>query len=94
MTSGDYERYFTVAGQRYHHLLDPQTGMPARGLTSVTIVAPNAFTADVYSTAVFVMGQERGMALVESLPELEAIIITEDGQIHLSSGLEGQVEIL
>ncbi|MFW0861215.1 MAG: FAD:protein FMN transferase [Dethiobacter sp.] len=94
VTSGDYERYFTVAGQRYHHLLDPQTGMPARGLTSVTIVAPNAFTADVYSTAVFVMGQERGMALVESLPELEAIIITEDGQIHLSSGLEGQVEIL
>ncbi len=94
VTSGDYERYFTVAGQRYHHLLDPQTGMPARGLTSVTIVAPNAFTADAYSTAVFVMGQERGMALVESLPELEAIIITEDGQIHLSSGLEGQVEIL
>ncbi|MBT9169130.1 MAG: FAD:protein FMN transferase [Syntrophomonadaceae bacterium] len=94
VTSGDYERFFTVGGQRYHHLLDPQTGLPVRGVTSVTIVAPNAFTADAYSTAVFVMGQERGMALVESLPELEAIIITEDGQIHLSSGLEGQVEIL
>lgn len=94
VTSGDYERFFTVGEQRYHHLLDPQTGMPARGVTSVTVVAPDAFTADAYSTAVFVMGRERGMALVESLPEVEAIIITEDGQIHLSSGLEGQVEIL
>jgi thiamine biosynthesis lipoprotein len=94
VTSGDYERFFNVGEQRYHHLLVPQTGMPARGVTSVTIVAPDAFTADAYSTAVFVMGRERGMALVESLPELEAIIITEDGQIHLSAGLEGQVEIL
>lgn len=94
VTSGDYERFFTAEGQRYHHLLDPQTGMPARGVTSVTIMAPDAFTADAYSTAVFVMGLERGMALVESLPGVEAIIITEDAQVHLSSGLEGQVEIL
>jgi len=94
VTSGDYERFFTVGEQRYHHLLNPQTGMPARGVTSVTIVAPDAFTADAYSTAVFVMGRERGMAFVESLPGVEAIILTEDGEIHLSSGLEGQVEIL
>lgn len=94
VTSGDYERFFAVGEQRYHHLLNPQTGMPARGVTSVTVVAPDAFTADAYSTAVFVMGLERGMAFVEALPGVDAIIITEDGQIHLSSGLEGQVEIL
>jgi len=94
VTSGDYERFFAVGEQRYHHLLNPQTGMPARGVTSVTVVAPDAFAADAYSTAVFVMGLERGMAFVEALPGVEAIIITEDGQIHLSSGLEGQVEIL
>jgi thiamine biosynthesis lipoprotein len=94
VTSGDYERYFQVNDERYHHIIDPQSGMPARGLISVTVVATDAFTADAYSTAVFVLGLEQGIALVESLPGVEAILITEDEQVHITSGLEGLVEVL
>lgn len=92
VTSGDYERFFMHEGERYHHILDPDTGLPARGVISVTIVANDAFTADAYSTAVFVLGLERGLALVESMPGVDAIIITDDEQMHLSSGLEGKVK--
>jgi len=91
VTSGDYERYFQVNDERYHHIIDPQTGMPARGLISVTVVAADAFTADAYSTAVFVLGLEQGIALVESLPGVEAILITEDEQVHITSGLAIQI---
>jgi FAD:protein FMN transferase len=94
VTSGDYERVFIQDGVRYHHILDPQTGMPARGVISVTVIADDAFTADALSTALFVMGLEKGMALVEELQGIEAIIITEDEEIHISSGLEGKVDLL
>jgi thiamine biosynthesis lipoprotein len=94
VTSGDYERFFMHEGERYHHIINPATGMPARGVISVTIVANDAFTADALSTAVFVMGLEKGMALVESLPAVETIIITDDEKLHISTGLEGQVELL
>lgn len=93
VTSGDYERYFMVAGTRYHHLLDPRTGRPARGLTSVTVVAPDAVTADALSTAVFVLGRDRGLALIESWPGVEAILVTEELEVLLSSGLAGKVAV-
>lgn len=93
VTSGDYERYAMMEGRRYHHILDPQTGYPAGSLISVTVVANDAFTADALSTAVFVMGPDKGMALIESLPDAEAILITADEKIHLSGGLEGKVAI-
>ena len=94
VTSGDYERYFLVDGERFHHILDPATGMPTRGLISVTVIAPDAVTADALSTAIFVLGLERGMKLIESLPEVEAIVVTEDEELHISTGLQGKVEIL
>ena len=94
VTSGDYERFFVQDGERYHHILDPQTGLPTRGVTSVTLLGEDAITTDTLSTAIFVMGLDRGMDLIESLPDTETIIITEDGQVHISSGLEDQVEIL
>jgi len=93
-TSGDYERYFEAEGVRYHHILDPHTGMPAFGLSSVTIVAGDTLTADALATAVFVLGKEKGMALVERLPAVEAILVNSDGNMLVSSGLAGQVEIL
>lgn len=93
VTSGDYERFFVSDGNRYHHILNPDTGFPAQGLISVTVVASDAFTADALSTAIFVLGLERGMALVELLPNVEAILITEDVQVHVSGGLQGKVEI-
>ena len=86
VTSGDYQRYFVVDGVRYHHIIDPFTGYPARGLRSVTIVGDNPAVCDAISTAVFVLGWERGRALVESLPGVEAIIISETGA-WISPGL-------
>jgi len=86
-TSGDYERFFIEDGQRYHHILDPRTGMPADRARSVTVIAPSVQEADLLSTAVFVMGPERGMALVEALPDVEAVIWDREGKVHWSSGL-------
>jgi thiamine biosynthesis lipoprotein len=78
-TSGDYERYFIYQSVRYHHILDPKTGYPARSCVSVTIQAPTATEADGLATAVFVLGPEQGLKLVESLPGVEGIIILEEG---------------
>jgi thiamine biosynthesis lipoprotein len=86
-TSGDYERYFIKDGVRYHHILDPKTGYPARGVMSVTIVAEDPAMADALSTAVFVMGRVRGMALIERLDRVEGVIVDEAGGIFASSGM-------
>jgi len=93
-TSGDYERFFMENGVRSHHLLDPKTGYPARGLTSVTVICPDAILSDAWSTALFVMGKDRGMALVEKNPAAEAVMITEDEKILLSSGLKKNLKVL
>jgi len=77
-TSGDYERYFVVDGVRYHHILDPKTGRPARGLVSVTVTAPSCVLADAYATAVFVLGPEKGTRLLEADDDLEGLLIFED----------------
>ena len=63
-------------GVRYHHLLDPDFGEPARGCRSVTIVANRAVMADVLSTGVFIMGPDEGMQLIEKLPDVEGVIVT------------------
>ncbi|MBI5789414.1 MAG: FAD:protein FMN transferase [Candidatus Schekmanbacteria bacterium] len=85
-TSGDYERYFIQNGIRYHHIFDPQSGQPARGLISVTVISDTAETADILSTAVFVLGLKRGMNLVNSRPHTDALLITPDGKIITTPG--------
>ena len=92
-TSGDYERAFVKDGVRYHHLLDPDRGEPARGCRSVTIVANRATWADVLSTGVFIMGPAAGMRLIEQLPDVEGVIITASNEVLISSGLKGRIEI-
>jgi thiamine biosynthesis lipoprotein len=87
-TSGDYQQYFERDGVRYHHLLDPRDGRPARGCRSVTILARSCARADALATAVFVLGPREGMDLVERLPHVEALIIDAEGVRHDSSGLE------
>jgi len=90
VTSGDYERFFEFEGKRYAHILDPKTGAPLleeSSCKSITAVAANATDADAYATAIAVLGPERGMALVEEVPDLEAIIITRDDEVLVSSGL-------
>jgi thiamine biosynthesis lipoprotein len=91
-TSGDYERFFEDDGRRYHHIINPITGEPTQGLMSVTVVGPDATSTDGLSTAVFVMGTERGLALIETLPEYEAIIVEADGSLIYSSGFTASGE--
>jgi FAD:protein FMN transferase len=93
-TSGDYERAFIQDGRRYHHILDPATGQPARDAVSVTIVAKQAVIADGLSTGVFIMGPRAGMALVERLPDVEAIMVTADNRVLISSGLQGRLHMV
>lgn len=93
-TSGDYERSFLRNGRRYHHLLDPDVGEPARLTRSVTIVSNSALLADALSTGVFVLGPEQGMALVERLPGVEAVMVTANNAVLVSSGLAGRIQIV
>ncbi|MCU0975446.1 MAG: FAD:protein FMN transferase [Steroidobacteraceae bacterium] len=86
-TSGDYERYFDEDGQRYHHIINPRTGRSAGELRSVTIIGPDATTTDGLSTGVFVLGAERGLALIERLRDVDAVLVTAGGKVLYSSGL-------
>lgn len=94
-TSGDYQRYAVADSVRYHHVLDPSTGYPARGVISTTVTAERAMDADALATAVFVMGAEQGLEFVEGLPGVEAVIVTggeEVGEVIVSSGLADSFE--
>ncbi len=99
-TSGDYERYFSHQGQRYHHLLDPVSGQPATELAQVTIYIeietalsfwpegwPTAL-ADALATGAFIMGPDGGMELIQSLAGVEAVFVTTDGAVLMSAGFE------
>lgn len=87
VTSGTNERFFLKDGVRYHHLLDPRTGIPARsGLLSVTVVSSNSMEADALTTALFILGMKEGTKLLQE-KEAEAIFLTEDGQIYTTEGL-------
>jgi thiamine biosynthesis lipoprotein len=93
-TSGDYERFFIKDGVRYHHLIDPDRGMPATGVRSVTIVADSAMLADALSTGVFILGPAEGMKLIENLPRVEGVIVSSANQVLISSGLKGRLAII
>ncbi len=86
-TSGDYERYFDEAGERYHHLIDPATGRSPRSVHSVTILAADGLTSEALSKTVFVLGAERGLALIETLPGIDAVVVDAAGVLHASTGL-------
>lgn len=87
-TSGDYERFFIEdSGERVHHILNPKTGKSANGVVSVTILGNRGVDTDPLSTTVFVLGVEKGLALVNSLPNLDCVIIDRFGKAHYSDGL-------
>ena len=92
-TAGDYERFFEREGIRYHHILDPRTLQPARRCQSVTVIAREGVWADGLDTGIFVMGPERGMELVEQLPDVEAIIVDAEGRLLVSSGLKQRIRL-
>jgi len=91
-TSGDYERYFIIDGQRFHHLLIPQTGYPAYTCQSATVIADEGVMTDAFSTALFILGPERGMELAKQMG-MDAMIIDDKGTIHTTSGLQGKLII-
>lgn len=92
VTSGSYERFFEQEGIRYHHIIDPATGMPAQnGIISSTIITPNSADADALSTAVYILGKDAGLALLEALPEVEGILITDDLHVHTTTGVTDEM---
>lgn len=92
-TSGDYQRYFMKDQVRYSHILDPRSGMQPREVISVTTVNCNSGDGDILGTAVFVLGIERGFELLKQFPGTEAIVVTKDGRIVVTPGLQGKVEL-
>jgi thiamine biosynthesis lipoprotein len=88
VTAGNYEQYFTVAGKYYGHIINPHTGYPATGLRSVTIICPDVELADALDDAVFVLGPEQGLALINRLKDINCTLITDGGQTLVSKGMQ------
>lgn len=92
-TSGDYERFFVVDGVRYHHVLDPRTGRPARGVRSATVVCDDPVLADALSTALMVLGVEPSLALVGGMDGVEAVLVDGEGGLHVTPGLRDRLRL-
>jgi thiamine biosynthesis lipoprotein len=93
-TSGDYERAFVSDGVRYHHILDTKTGQPARTTRSVTVKAKDAFTADSWSKVLFILGASKALDLVEDMEDFDAVWVTAENEVVVSSGLKDTVRVL
>ena len=93
-TAGDYARAYVVGGKRYHHIIDPKTGYPATACRSVTIWAPDATTADGVDDAVFILGPEQGLKLVESLDGVGAVIVDAKNRVFISERVKDKVKVL
>ena len=96
-TSGDYERFIEIKGKRYSHIVDPRTGMPVKDVVAVTIVAPTGTAVDALSTSVFVLGLEKGMNLVKSIPGVDAMIACQENDgvigITMTDGFRNKFKI-
>jgi FAD:protein FMN transferase len=92
-TAGDYERSFIKDGKRYHHIIDPRTGYPATASRSVTVWAKDAFTADAIDDAVFILGPEKGLKIVELIDDCGAVIVDEHNKVWISSRLQPRLQV-
>lgn len=92
VSSGNYERYYTVDGKEYHHIIDPDTLMPSEYFTAVSVICEDSGLADVLSTAIFNMPYEKGLELIESLDNTEALWVFNDYSIKYSDGFEDLIK--
>lgn len=92
VTSGDYQRYYTVDGKQYHHIIDPETLMPSTKFKSVTIITKDSGFADGLSTGVYLMDYEQGKALIESIKDTEALWVFYDGSVKYTTGFEAMIK--
>ena len=88
VTSGNYEKFITVDGKSYSHIIDPRTGYPSEGILSVTIISQNAELADALATSVFVLGTDIGIDMINQLKNVECIIINSDNKIIKSNNIQ------
>jgi len=86
-TSGNYEKFIMIGGKKYSHTINPRTGLPVTGIKSVTIISPNAEIADAMATPVTIMGIEAGLAMINQIKQIEAIIIDDNNNLYTSSNL-------
>lgn len=93
-TSGDYEQYVVIDGERFGHIIDPRSGWPVRAVTSVVAIAPTGADADALATGLFALGPEKGLELVEKISSVEALFMMKGGAMHLSSGLSLKDNVL
>lgn len=93
-TSGDYERFYMHEGRRYHHILDPRTGYPAGGATSVSVIHGDAGTADAAATALFVAGPERWHEIARSMGIKYVMLIDSDMRIHMNPAMQQRVHLI
>lgn len=92
-TSGDYERYYLYQGKRYHHIIDPRTGYPARGSMSVTVIHSDATTADAAATALFIAGPKDWHRIARQMGIRFVMLIAEDGTIHMNPAMAKRITI-
>jgi thiamine biosynthesis lipoprotein len=86
-TSGNYEKFVLIDGKRYSHTIDPKTGLPVRGIKSVTIICPNAEVADAMATPVMIMGIKVGLDMINQMKDMAGIIIDDDDKIYTSKNI-------
>jgi thiamine biosynthesis lipoprotein len=86
-TSGNYEKFIMIGGKKFSHTINPRQGLPVTGIKSVTIISPNAEIADAMATPVTIMGIEAGLAMINQIKQIEAIIIDDQDHLYTSSNL-------
>lgn len=92
VSSGDYERYYTVDGKRYNHIIDTKTLFPAENFTAVTVICEDSGMADALSTAIYCMDFEQGLELIQSIEGSEAMWVFKDKSIRYSEGFEALIK--
>ena len=86
-TSGNYEKYILIDGKKYSHTINPKTGLPIRGIKSVTIISRNAEIADAMATPVMIMGIGPGLHMINQIKDIEAIVVDDDDRIFTSQNI-------